>query len=190
MTINRQDSGLKSALESMMFMWGQPLEVKVAAEVVGRDPKDLEKAFQDLAQEYEEAGRGIRIRKIEKGYQFVTFEENGDYVRRLCAPTRKRRLSQSALEVLAIIAYKQPVTKGEIEAVRGIKCDTVVDGLLRKDLIKERGRSDAIGRPILYGTTSKFLQYMNMESLKELPPLEEFSESKISDDKVQVEFDI
>lgn len=186
---DRKEKALKSALESMMFMWGDPLDVKVAAEVLGREVKDVEAAFEDLMAEYEDAGRGIRIRKIDRAYQMVTFVENGDYIRRLCAPSRKRRLSQSALEVLAIVAYKQPVTKGEIEAVRGIKCDTVVSGLLDKNLIVERGRSESIGRPILYGTSKKFLQYMNMESLKDLPPLEEFVEDRTLDGNVQVQFD-
>lgn len=189
-SVKRNDAALKSALESMMFMWGEPLDVKTAAEVVGREPKDVETAFEELMEEYDSEARGIRIRRIERGYQMTTFEENGDYIRRLCAPIRKRRLSQSALEVLAIIAYKQPVTKGEIEAVRGIKCDTVVAGLIKKDLVKERGRSDSIGRPVLYGTTDKFLQYMNMESLKDLPRLEEFVEDRTVDGNVQVGFDI
>ena len=103
----------------------------------------------------------------------MTREENADYIERLCTPVKARRLSQSALEVLAIVAYKQPVTKGEIEAIRGIKCDRVMEGLMKKDLVCEKGRSEAVGRPILYGTTDTFLKNFGFSSLKELPPIDD-----------------
>ena len=103
----------------------------------------------------------------------MTREENADYIERLCTPVKARKLSQSALEVLAIVAYKQPVTKGEIEAIRGIKCDRVMEGLIKKDLVCEKGRSDAVGRPILYGTTDTFLKNFGFSSLKELPPIDD-----------------
>ena len=127
--------------------------------------EDLEPAVKELQAEYEQEGRGIVIREVNKAFQFVTREENADYVRRLCTPVKAKKLSQSALEVLAIIAYKQPVTKGEMEAIRGIKCDRVVEGLMNKNLIEEVGRSSAIGRPILYGTTDTFLKNFGFTSL-------------------------
>ena len=128
--------------------------------------------MENLKEEYEENARGIRIRKVNKGFQFVTAEENAEYIERLCTPVKRRKLSQSALEVLAIVAYKQPVTRGEIEAVRGIKCERVLEGLAAKNLVEEKGRSQGIGRPILYGTTDKFLKYFGFETLKELPTIE------------------
>ena len=137
--------------------------------------------FKELQAEYEQEGRGIVIREVNKAFQFVTREENADYVRRLCTPVKSKKLSQSALEVLAIIAYKQPVTKGEMEAIRGIRCDRVVEGLMKKDLIQEVGRSTAIGRPILYGTTDTFLKNFGFTNLKELPDIEDI-ESVINDD--------
>ena len=143
--------------------------------------EDLEPAVKELQAEYEQEGRGIVIREVNKAFQFVTREENADYVRRLCTPVKAKKLSQSALEVLAIIAYKQPVTKGEMEAIRGIKCDRVVEGLMNKNLIEEVGRSSAIGRPILYGTTDTFLKNFGFTSLKELPDIEDI-ESVINDD--------
>ena len=136
---------IKSAFESMLFTWGEPLEAKAAADVFNITRQEAIEYFTELQQEYEQEGRGIVIRRINQSFQFVTREENADYVKKLCTPVKTKRLSQSALEVLAIIAYKQPVTKGEIEAIRGIRCDRVVDGLLKKELICEKGRSDSVG---------------------------------------------
>lgn len=182
MTANK---AIKSAMESMMFTWGEPLEAKMAADVFNISKEDAYAYFKELQAEYEQEGRGIVIREVNKAFQFVTREENADYVRRLCTPVKSKKLSQSALEVLAIIAYKQPVTKGEMEAIRGIKCDRVVEGLMKKDLIKEVGRSTAIGRPLLYGTTDTFLKNFGFTNLKELPDIEDI-ESVINDD-IEVE---
>ncbi len=164
---------MKSAFESMMFVWGQPLESKAAADVFNITKQEAYDLFKELQEEYEQEGRGIVIREVNKAFQFVTREENADYIEHLCTPVKARRLSQSALEVLAIVAYKQPVTKGEIEAIRGIKCDRVMEGLMKKDLVCEKGRSDAVGRPILYGTTDTFLKNFGFSSLKELPPIDD-----------------
>lgn len=172
---------IKSAMESMMFTWGEPLEAKMAADVFNISKEEAYAYFKELQAEYEQEGRGIVIREVNKAFQFVTREENADYVRRLCTPVKSKKLSQSALEVLAIIAYKQPVTKGEMEAIRGIKCDRVVEGLMKKDLIQEVGRSTAIGRPLLYGTTDTFLKNFGFTNLKELPDIEDI-ESVINDD--------
>ena len=175
------NKAIKSAMESMMFTWGEPLEAKMAADVFNITKEEAYECFKELQAEYEQEGRGIVIREGNKAFQFVTREENADYVRRLCTPVKAKKLSQSALEVLAIIAYKQPVTKGEMEAIRGIKCDRVVEGLMNKNLIEEVGRSSAIGRPILYGTTDTFLKNFGFTSLKELPNIEDI-ESVINDD--------
>lgn len=164
---------MKSAFESMMYVWGQPLEAKAAADVFNITKQEAYDLFKELQEEYEQEGRGIVIREVNKAFQFVTREENADYIERLCTPVKARKLSQSALEVLAIVAYKQPVTKGEIEAIRGIKCDRVMEGLMKKDLVCEKGRSDAVGRPILYGTTDTFLKNFGFSSLKELPPIDD-----------------
>lgn len=172
---------IKSALESMMFTWGEPLPAKTAAEVFNIHWKDAYDYFKELQEEYEQEGRGIRIREVNKAFQFVTCEENFEYVERLCTPVKQKRLSQSALEVLAIIAYKQPVTRGEIESIRGIKCDRVIEGLEKKELIAEVGRSSGIGRPILYGTTDVFLKNFGFTSIKELPDIDDI-EGVIADD--------
>ena len=164
---------IKSALESMMFIWGEPLEVKTCADLFNISKEDMMEYFLELQAEYEQEGRGIVIRQVGKSFQFVTRAENAEFIERLCTPVKVKKLSQSALEVLAIIAYKQPVTKGEIDAIRGIKCDRVIDGLVKKDLICAKGRSEGIGRPILYGTTETFLKNFGFTSLKELPEIED-----------------
>lgn len=164
---------IKSAFESMMFTWGEPLDVKTAADVMNISRQEAMECFLELKDEYIQEGRGIVIRQINQSFQFVTREENADYIRRLCTPVKMKKLSQSALEVLAIVAYKQPVTKGEIEAIRGIRCDRVMDGLIKKELVCEKGRADTVGRPILYGTTDVFLKNFGFSSIKDLPEIED-----------------
>ncbi len=176
---------LKSALEAMLFTWGEPLPARQAAEVLDIKERQAVEYLRELMEEYEQEARGIRIREINKSFQFVTSAEEADYVERLCTPVKAKRLSQSALEVLAIIAYRQPVTKGEIEAVRGIKCDRSIEGLQKKGLIEERGRSQALGRPILYGTTDEFLHHFGLSSIKELPPIDDL-EGAITDPEIQL----
>lgn len=180
---------IKSALESMMFVWGQPLDVKSAADVFDISKQEVTECFKELQEEYEQEGRGIVIRQINDTFQFVTRAENADYIERLCTPVKARRLSQSALEVLAIIAYKQPVTKGEIEAIRGVKCDRVMEGLVKKELIADKGRSDAIGRPILYGTTDVFLKQFGFSSIKDLPPIDDIESAMSYAEKEDEEVD-
>lgn len=179
---------IKSALETLMFTWGEPLSAKEAAEVFNMDWKEIYDLFVELQNEYEQEARGIQIRRIDKSFQFVTNSENYEYVRKLCTPTKRKKLSQSALEVLAIVAYRQPVTRGEIESIRGIKCERVIEGLANKSLIKEVGRSNGLGRPILYGTTEEFLKYMNLESIKDLPDLE--AEERFEDIEEQESIDM
>lgn len=163
---------IKSAFESMLFVWGDLLSAKEASEVFGISEKEAIECFEELALEYRQEGRGIRIRRVGKSFQFITLGDNEEFVRKLCTPVKVKKLSRAALEVLAIIAYKQPVTKGEIDAIRGIKCDRVIEGLSKKGLVKALGRSDAVGRPVLYGTTEEFLKNFGFSSLKELPDIE------------------
>lgn len=172
---------IKSAFESMMFTWGEPLDAKTAADVFDITKNEAYEYFKELQTEYEQEGRGIVIREVNGAFQFVTREENADYIERLCTPVKAKRLSQSALEVLAIVAYKQPVTKGEIEAIRGIKCDRVMEGLMNKNLVEAVGRSEAVGRPVLYGTTDTFLKNFGFASIKELPEIDDI-ESAINVD--------
>ena len=168
------NESIKSALESILFVWGDPLDVKTAA--------DMLHILRELAEDYETRRSGLRIREADKAFQLCTNPENDDYITKLVTPVKEKRLSQAALEVLAVIAYKQPVTKAQIDAVRGIKSDRVLETLMKKDLVEEKGRSKQIGRPILYGTTRNFLFTFGFESLDELPELEDIGSLTLDDD--------
>ena len=169
---------MKSALETMMFMWGEPLEVKDAAEVLEADKNVIRGLFRELQAEYEQEGRGIRIREVDDAFGFITLAENDIFLKKLCTPVRVRRLSQAALEVLAIIAYRQPVTRSEIDSIRGIKSERVIDGLIDKGLIEVSGRSEGVGRPLIYATTKEFLKKFGFSSLKDLPEVPEYEEMR------------
>ena len=173
---------IKSVLESLMFVMGEPVEAKTAADLFEMPVSDILKIFRELAGDYEERGSGLRIREVDKAFQLCTNAENDDYIRVLCTPVKEKKLSQSSLEVLAIIAYKQPVTKGQIDSIRGIRSDRVLEGLMKRELIEELGRSNAVGRPYLYGTTRRFLELFGFESLSELPEIED-ADSLVLDDE-------
>ena len=167
---------MKSALEAMMFVSGDLLSAKDASEVLGIGKNEAIELFHELKKEYDEDERGIRIREVNNSFQFVTDESQEVYIRKLCTPVKVKRLSQAALEVLAIVAYKQPVTRGEIDSIRGIKCERVLDGLISKGLVNITGRSDGVGRPLLYGTTDEFLKKFGLETRSDLPDFDDYSE--------------
>lgn len=162
---------VKSALESMMFVWGEPLDYKIAAEILGIEKKTVYECFLELQKEYD--SKGINIKETNKKFQFCTQINNYDYIEKLCSPVKERKLSQSALEVLAIVAYKQPITKAEIDSIRGVKSVRVLESLTSKGFIEEKGRDDKIGKPILYGTTDYFLIRFGFKNLNELPDIDE-----------------
>lgn len=167
------DESIKSALESLLFVWGEPLEAKACAELFNVPAARITALFRSLSSDYEERGSGLVIREMNKAFQLCTSPVNDEYITRMCTPVKEKRLSSAALEVLAIIAYKQPVPRSEIDAVRGVKSEKVLDGLMARRLVEEKGRSTKIGRPILYGTTKEFLRLFGFESLDELPVLED-----------------
>lgn len=164
---------IKSALESMMFVWGSPLPASTAAEALGVTKAYAVKCLNELRDEYDRRSSGIAIREINGKFQFCTRPENEIYVSNLCAPVKSKRLSSAAMEVLTIIAYRQPVSRSEIEFVRGLKSENVLYGLQKKGLIMEKGRGTGLGRPILFGTTDLFLEKFGISSLDELPEIED-----------------
>lgn len=161
----------KMILEALLLASPEPLTIKRIAEVIGLDEKDAALLMADLQKDYEAPGRGLAIRELAGGYVLTTRPEAAEYVERLLQP-RSRGLSHAALETLAIIAYRQPITKAEIEAVRGVKVDRALETLLERRLVADIGRKEAPGRPILYGTTPEFLKYFGLKALSELPPVE------------------
>lgn len=160
----------KAIVEAILLASPEPLTIKRIAEVIGLDEKDARILMDDLRKEYEQPGRGLYVQEMAGGFVLTTRPQYAEYVERLVQP-RGKGLSHAALETLAIIAYRQPITKAEIEGVRGVKVDRAVETLLERGLIREVGRKDAPGRPALFGTTKDFLQYFGLKDLKDLPPL-------------------
>lgn len=157
------------ALEAVLFMAAEPLSAQELAEILEVTPEEADTLAQQLGAEY--ADRGIQVTRIAGGYQVSTRPEYGHQVARLHQPERFR-LSRAALETLAIVAYKQPVTRPEIEAIRGVNSDSPLDTLLQYELVCEAGRKDAPGRPVLYRTTESFLGKFGLDSISDLPRLE------------------
>ena len=172
---------IKSAIESLLFVSGDPLTVKDLSNALEITSKDLEGIIKEMMREYEEdENRGIKLISINGEYQFVTKEKNSDYIQDLLKKNKRQSLSQASLESLAIIAYKQPITRIDIDEIRGVKSDSAIQRLVEKDLIKEVGRLNVPGRPILYGTTEEFLRQFGLKELKELPDLESFEAEEVS----------
>jgi segregation and condensation protein B len=175
---------LHSVIESLVLLSPEPIEVARIVEVIRiEDPQTEEGAIKDavqsLLQKYQETtrpiARGFRIEEVAGGLQFRTTAENAQYVRRFLA-AKPNRLTKAALETLSIIAYRQPVTKPEIEAIRGVDVGAALKSLLERDLIKIIGKREEVGRPIIYGTTPYFLEFFGLKSLAELPTLREYHE--------------
>ena len=160
---------LKSILESLLFVSSKPLSPEEMSPLVGVGPELISAALQELMVEYD--GRGVQIAKIAGGWQMCTISENAEQVEKFLKSPIITTLSPAALEALAIISYKQPVTKQEIENIRGVNSDGVIATLLEKRMIREIGRSDAVGRPILYGTSTEFLRHFGLKDLGDLPAL-------------------
>jgi segregation and condensation protein B len=164
---------LTAAIEALLFASDQPLPLSLLTESLEADPSDVSEALVALGAAYAARGAGVELREIAGGWQFVTTPEQADWVGRMLRGKRRMRLSRAALETLAIIAYKQPVTKSEIESIRGVDASAVLATLLERNLVTIRGRSKVVGRPLLYGTTQEFLQYFGLRDLSELPRPEE-----------------
>lgn len=166
---------IKAVLESLLFVNEKPIEMKELVSILGRDKGEIEQVLAGLAADYEQRSSGICIVKVAGGYQMCSSPDNEEWIRKMYQEKNKCRLSRAALETLAIIAYKQPITRPEIEAIRGVSSDGVSRHLLQIGIIKEAGRKEVPGRPFLYITTRKFLEYFGLNSLNDLPGLEEFS---------------
>ena len=166
-----RDKKLLGAAEAIVFASGDPVSVSHMAQVLEISESAMEELMDCLMEEYNQEGRGIRLVKLDGYVQMCTACEYGETVRKALEMRRNIPLSQAAMEVLAVIAYNQPVTKAYVEQVRGVDCSAVISGLAAKGLVEERGRLELPGRPLLYGTTPDFLRCLNIHSLQELPPL-------------------
>lgn len=163
-----------SIIESLLFVSGEALNIKEIAEIIECSHEYTNDLLQELRDKYDEEERGILLININNDYMLVTKSQNSDYIQRLLKTNSRQALSRAALETLAIIVYRQPITRIEIDEVRGVKSDKAVQTLLEKNLIKESGRKKVPGRPIMYVTTDEFLKYFGLDSLNAMPSLEEF----------------
>lgn len=176
-----------SIIESLLFVTGDSLKLSVMANILECSNDFTRELLDELRAKYEEEDRGIKIISTNDGYQFVTKSCNSEYVQKLLKTNIRQSLSQASLETLAIVAYKQPITRVEIEEIRGVKSDRAIYTLSEKKLIEESGRKNVPGRPIIYATTDEFLKHFNFYSLDEMPSLEEFnSENSQQDSKEEV----
>lgn len=170
----------KRIIEALLFTSEKPITVDQIREVLDEtDSKDIRSVLLELQVEYETLGRSFKIYEVAGGFQMVTEPVFAEYLKRFYKAKSKDKLTKPALETLAIIAYRQPITKADIEDIRGVNVDGVIKTLADRLLIKITGRKDAPGRPILYGTTKEFLERFGLSSLAELPKLSEFTEADI-----------
>lgn len=160
----------KQAMESLLFVSSEPLDERKLASLLEIKPSQARELAEELIKDYEERTTGFKLKKIAGGYLYVIEPEMAEYVRQLYKP-KYTSLSNAALETLAIVAYQQPVTRAEIERVRGVNSDRIVVNLAEKGLIREAGKKEAPGRPSLYVTTREFLMYFGINSLEELPEI-------------------
>jgi segregation and condensation protein B len=187
------DKIYNSTIEALIFASDEPIsEIDIIRVIKGIDgeeidisAEDIQNAVQELNDKYQQSSSSFKIMKIANGYLFATKEENAKYVGYLSSEKSKRRLSQAALETLAIIAYKQPVTKPELEQIRGVNSDYILNTLLDKNLITITGRAETIGRPLLYGTTNEFLKYFGLYNLSDLPKPREIEEIMKDEDFIE-----
>lgn len=162
----------KAVIEAVLFTMGESVEIDKLALAIGKDKKYTHKVIDELSLEYESDDRGIKIVKLEDSYQMCTKKEMYESLIKVASAPKKRNITDVMLETLSIIAYKQPVTKTEIENIRGVKSDHSVNKLVEYDLVCEVGRLDAPGRPILFGTTEEFLRQFGLDSIESLPSMD------------------
>lgn len=168
-----EDEKLKSAIEAILFACGTPAEITKIAQALEIKDEKAEELLKSLMEDYSSRKSGIKIVRLGKSYQMCTEKEYAEVIRTVLDLRRNSPLSQAALEVLAIIAYNQPVTKAFVEQIRGVDCSGVVSSLVARELIEEKGRLELPGRPLIYGTTENFLRCFNVSNVSELPPLPE-----------------
>jgi segregation and condensation protein B len=168
---------LKPAIESVLFVADEPLPLAALGKILGDiDAKDLKQALEELSSEYDERSCGLELREIAGGWRFSTRPQHHEFIRKYLKSKPSARLSLPALETLAVIAYKQPVTVPEILEIRGVTSTSAIKTLLEKRLIMTKGRKETVGKPMLYGTSKDFLIQFGLKDLQELPSIEDFEE--------------
>ena len=164
---------------------GESVPIGRLAEVMEMDVEELRRVLTQMQEDYQQDSRGLTLIELEDAWQICTKIETYEYVRKLVSQPKKRSLTDVMLETLSIIAYKQPVTKQEIEAIRGVKCDFAVNKLVEYNLVKELGRKNTIGRPIVFGTTEEFLRCFGVSSIEDLPDIDEVTKQSFMEEAIE-----
>ncbi len=181
---------MKSVIEGLLFVGGnEGIETKQLAEVIECDVKTVTEVLYDLQEEMKRSKRGVQIVEIAGAFQLTTLPDHAPYFQRLAYSPSRSTLSQAALETLAIVAYKQPITRIDIEEIRGVKSERALHTLIAKDLIREVGRAEAVGRPILYGTTKQFLDYFGLNRLDDMPDTNAFEDRDKLEEETRMLFE-
>lgn len=184
---------LEAAIEAILFTIGESVELERLAYAIEQDVETTRRLLNNLMDQYEKTNRGVKIIELDGAYQMCTKSELYDYLIRIAKEPKKQMLTDVLLETLSIVAYKQPITKMEIEKIRGVSCDHAMNKLIEYNLVGELGRLDAPGRPLLFGTTEEFLRSFGVHSLEELPVLnpEQLEEFKIqAEEEIQLKLDV
>jgi len=174
---------IKAIIEALLFVWGDPLSLNDISKIIEVEEEKVKKILKNMIDEFDFNRRGLKIICLNDNYQLCTRPEHHQWINKLTQEKDIKSLSTAALETLSIIAYKQPITKNEIENIRGVRCDKALDTLQKKGLIEEKGRLERTGRPIIYGTTTEFLRYFGLETLEDLPTLKDF---KIEESDIEI----
>lgn len=177
----------KSIIESLLFVSKEPLTIKTLSYVLELPESEIQPLVNELVEEYNLEDKGINMSIVANGYQMHTRPEFAPYIEKLYKPQNSYGLSRAALETLAIIAYKQPITRAEIEAIRGVKADSSIGTLVEKNLVKEVGRKEGPGRPVLFGTSDSFLKYFGLKDISELPDPAKFAVEHGISDQIELE---
>ncbi len=170
----------EAIIEGVLFAAGDSVDIERISDILDIDVKSTRAVMTALMDKYDSENRGLKIIRLEDSYQMCTRGEYNEYISKLAQPRRAQTLSNAAMEVLSIVAYKQPVTRAVIEQIRGVSCDSLVNRLLERNLIQEIGRLDTPGRPMLFGTTEEFLRCFGVTSVTDLPDYEKISSEQIS----------
>ena len=176
--MNSEEGTLKGRIEAILYVAGEAVSLRDLARALQAEEGEIRKAVDSLRDEYDYEQRGFMLKRFSDKIQLATRPLYAQDVIRLLQPVQQQSLSQAAMETLAVVAYKQPVTRAEVEQIRGVKCDYSLQSLINKGLIREAGRKDTIGRPILFCTTDEFLSHFGLEGLDKLPPMPEPEEQK------------
>lgn len=174
--ISRGIDDLKSICEALIFVADEPISAQTISQITGESPQLVSAAIEQLANEYRERGSGLQIRQIAGGWEITTKPEYHEYIRAFLKTKPSAKLSVAALETLAVIAYKQPVTVAEILEIRGVQSASAIKTLLEKKLIVAKGRKDTVGKPMTYGTSKEFLIQFGLKDLSELPSIDDFQD--------------